>query len=99
MSDDSLKNYLRKNAQEIPEARPQEAVRIWNRMQQMQPVKSAWRWWVSSVMTAAAALIAFVYLRQPQKIESLEEEHLYREWTEMVQEVDADFEQEYVSTF
>lgn len=92
MSDEFLKDYLKKNVKEVPAAPLGEGAMIWNKIaQQSEKTKMGWLWWsLAPLLAASVALV--ISLQQKKEISVSEEDLLYQEWTEFVKDIDAETE-------
>lgn len=98
MSDDLLKKFLKENAKDVPPSPLGESSRIWRKINTGTERERMW-WIVLPVLATSLALAVILRMEKPQQVVGEEEAYLYQEWSDMVNDADADVDQEFVTVF
>lgn len=98
MNDDFLKKFLKENAKDVPPSQLGESSRIWRKINTGTERGRMW-WIVLPVLAMSLALAVILRVEKPQQVVGEEEAYLYQEWSDMVNDVDADVDQELVTVF
>ncbi len=104
MNQDPLKEFLTRHHAETPPGSDLEVKRIWKKINEHKK-HSFFSWFWVATSTAAAGLALGLYLnfqKTPQTISMAaltEEQYLQQEWQDLIQDVDAEVESEFVSFF
>ena len=97
MSQDPLKDFLKRNYIETPKALPDEAFRIWNKISETEEHRG-WRSWLWIPTISTAALVGFMLVTRSVSERVLttgpvvEEQYLHQEWNDLMQDTDVDAE-------